>query len=456
MTPSARVAAAIALLDAIDVAGRRPADAVASAFFRERRFIGGGDRRAIGAIVWDLLRRGRRIGWWLARAGLAGEASARLRVAAHLLLGGANGSDPRGIADGAARPREIAGARLDELRRLFSGGRYGAGSLDPDEVRILAEIDGHTIDHPAMPDAVRHEVPDWLLPSLEDRFGASLGAELAALSDEAPLDLRVNLLRGTRADAEAALRREGIETVATPHSPWGLRAAPRRLVTTGEAFRSGLVEIQDEGSQLIALAVGALPGARVCDLCAGAGGKTLAVAMTMDNRGHLVACDVSAPRLEGAVKRLRRAGVHNAERHLLVPGDKWAKRRGASFDRVLVDAPCTGTGTWRRNPDARLRLRENDLAELVAKQADLLALAARLVRPGGRLVYATCSILPAENEAQVARFRERHPAFRPVAVETLGLPGRGPSLALTPRRHGTDGFFVAVLERDAEASAEAA
>jgi len=228
----------------------------------------------------------------------------------------------------------------------------------------------------------------------------------------------------------------------------------RRLVTTGPTFQTGLVEIQDEGSQLVALMVGAVPGMRVADWCAGAGGKTLALAMTMANKGQIVACDVSAPRLEGAVRRLRRAGVHNVEQHLIVVGDKWAKRRADSFDRVLVDAPCTGTGTWRRNPDARLRLTERDLAELVPKQAQILSAASRLVRKGGRLVYATCSVLVEENEAQVQAFVAAHPEFLivPLAQAWGGPgtpPGEGDFLSLTPRRHGTDGFFTAVLERAA-------
>jgi len=200
--------------------------------------------------------------------------------------------------------------------------------------------------------------------------------------------------------------------------------------------------------------VDARPEMRVVDWCAGAGGKTLALAMTMENRGHIVACDVSAPRLEGAVRRLRRAGVHNVERHLIDPGDKWAKRRGESFDRVLVDAPCTGTGTWRRNPDARRHLSERDLAELITKQAVILDQASRLVRKGGRLVYATCSVLSEENEAQVQAFLSRHPDFTAVplaAAWTLPCPppGMGPFLVLTPHRNGTDGFFAAVLERAA-------
>jgi 16S rRNA (cytosine967-C5)-methyltransferase len=181
------------------------------------------------------------------------------------------------------------------------------------------------------------------------------------------------------------------------------------------------------------------------------------MAATMGNRGRITACDTSAPRLEGAAKRLKRAGVDNAERHLIAPGDRWAKRRAGSFDRVLVDAPCTGTGTWRRNPDARLRTQPQDLAELVAVQHDILVRAAELVRPGGRLIYATCSLLPEENEGQMERFLARGTGFAPVPLErvwTALLPGlaapcTGPWMHLSPAAHGTDGFFCAVLERAA-------
>ena len=303
-----------------------------------------------------------------------------------------------------------------------------------------------------MPDAVRLEVPDWLLPRLATRFGASLTAEMAALSEPASLDMRVNLLKGDRDAARAALAAEGWEAEPTRYSPWGLRIDGRRPVTSGPAFQSGLIEIQDEGSQLVAAMVGATSSMRVVDWCAGAGGKTLALAGIMQNRGQIVACDVSAPRLEGAVHRLRRAGAHNVERHLVEPGDKWLKRRAGSFDRVLVDAPCTGTGTWRRNPDARLRLKQSDLAELLLKQASILDTVQSLVRKGGRLVYATCSLLEEENEAQVSGFLLRHPAFSIVPLSEAWpleqpAPNTGPFLSLTPARHGTDGFFTAVLER---------
>ncbi len=431
MTPAARLAESITLLAEIAEHPRRPADAVANDFFRARRFIGSGDRRAVSERVWHVLRAQRRLGWWLARGGGAG--TARLLVAGSLVL---------------------EGWTLGGVAQSYSGGQYGPAPLLQPEVTALRALEGHTLHHPEMPVAVRLEMPDWIEPALAARFGENLHAEMEAAFGPAPLDLRVNLLRGTRAEAQAALAAEGIAAAPTPYSPWGLRVEGRRPVTAGAAFQGGLVEIQDEGSQLVAALLGAAPEMRVVDWCAGAGGKTLAIAMLMQNRGHLVACDVSAPRLEGAVRRLRRAGVQNCERHLVAPGDKWAKRRGGTFDRVLVDAPCTGTGTWRRNPDARLRLREQDLAELVPKQAMILDAAARLVRVGGRLVYATCSLLPAENEAQVDTFLQRHPAFAPVPLAeawTLEhtVPGPGPWLSLTPLQNGTDGFFAAVLERRA-------
>jgi 16S rRNA (cytosine967-C5)-methyltransferase len=429
VTPAARIAAAIELLAAIEASGLKPADAVANDYFRARRFIGAGDRRVIAERVWRVLRSRRRLGWWLSGAGV--EPAPRLLVAVSMVLDG---------------------TRVTAVQALFSGGRFAPALFARDEVAALARLDGHTLEHPAMPDAVRFEVPDWLLPRLKARFGAALAGELNALSAEAPLDLRVNLLAGTRDEARASLAADGIEAEPTPLSPWGLRVAGRRPVSSSRAFRSGLVEIQDEGSQVVAALVGARPGMRVADFCAGAGGKTLALAMMMRNQGRISACDVAATRLEAAVRRLRRAGVHNVERHLLGPGEKWAKRRAGMYDRVLVDAPCTGVGTWRRNPDARWRLSESDLQELLAKQVNIIEQAARLVRKGGRLVYATCSLMEEENESQVTAFLSRQAEFAVLdCASAWELPGAppcaGPYLALTPGCHRTDGFFAAVLER---------
>jgi 16S rRNA (cytosine967-C5)-methyltransferase len=439
------VSAAIALLGALEDqcfapgARRRPADAVAADFFRDRRFIGGGDRRAVAEIAWGVVRQRLRLDWHLARIGM--EATPRLLVLARMLLG---------TPDDHGRGRQAAEA-------AFDGTHYGPPVLDAGERRAAAALAGRALVDPAMPDGPRLNLPDWVLPSLRARFGDALAVEAAALEGDAPVDLRANLLKIDRARAAALLAGEGIASTPTPLSPWGLRLPARRPITGAAAYRDGLVEVQDEGSQLIALLADARPGMRVADYCAGAAGKTLAMAATMGNRGKITACDTSAARLEGAAKRLRRAGVDNAERHLLEPGDRWAKRRAGSFDRVLVDAPCTGTGTWRRNPDARLRTQPADLAELVAVQHDILVKAAELVRPGGRLIYATCSLLPEENEAQMDRFLARATGFAPLPIDGLWsalLPGvaapcAGPWLSLSPGGQGTDGFFCAVLERAA-------
>jgi len=431
MTPPARLEAAVALLEAIEAAPARPADAIANEFFRERRFIGSGDRRAVSDRVWRVLRSRRRLTWWVPKA------TPRLLVAASLLT---------------------EGWALAGVAESFSGDRFAPGGLERNEYNALRRVEGQALEQPEMPEPVRFELPDWLYPRMLARFGDRLVAEMAALSEPAPLDLRVNILKGTRDEARAALAAEGWEARPTSLSPWGLRIDGRRPVTSGPAFQSGLVEIQDEGSQVIAALTGAKPGMRVVDWCAGAGGKTLALAAMMGNRGQIVACDVSASRLDGAVRRLRRAGVNNVERHLVETGDKWAKRRAGAFDRVLVDAPCTGTGTWRRNPDARHRLTGQDLLELTRKQSSILDTAAALVRPGGRLVYATCSLLQEENEGQVSGFLLRHADFALVPLArswpfegTVPEGGMlsGDMLSLTPAGQGTDGFFAAVLERTA-------
>jgi 16S rRNA (cytosine967-C5)-methyltransferase len=433
VTPAARIQAAIDLLAAVEAEKRRPADAIANDFFRARRFIGGSDRRAVSDLAWGAIRQKLRLDWHLARLGAA--PAPRMVLAAQLMLG-----------EGWP-PQKLAGH--------FTGDRFAPAALDREEVDLVRRLAGETLVHADMPEGIALNLPDWAMAGLRDRFGARLAEEAAAMEGAAPLDLRANLLRTSRDSARLALAAEGITAAPTPLSPWGLRIADRKPIGTTTAFRDGLVEVQDEGSQLIALLADARPGMRVADYCAGAAGKTLAMAATMQNRGHIVACDVSVPRLEGAGRRLRRAGVDNAERHLLEPGDKWRKRRGKSFDRVLVDAPCTGSGTWRRNPDARLRTNAQDLAELAVKQTAILDDASELVRPGGRLVYATCSLLPEEDEMQIERFLARHQDFvmRPVPAlwaelcPAVPAPSEAPMLSLSPARHGTDGFFVAVLER---------
>jgi 16S rRNA (cytosine967-C5)-methyltransferase len=433
VTPASRIQAGIALWQAVEDAPEASADAIVNAWFRARRFIGAADRRAVADRLWAMLRAAPRLVWHLQRA--RAPITPRTLMLAQLAVAEAMAADA------------IAG--------LFNAARHGPAPLADAERRALAALAGRALDDPAMPEAARLGVPDWLLPRLAARFGDRLGAEMAAFDAPAPIDLRANLLKATRDQAQAALAAEGIATESAPFSPWGLRAAGRPPVTASRAFRAGLVEIQDEGSQLVAAMVDARPGMRVCDFCAGAAGKTLALAAAMGNRGQIVAADVSAARLEAAAKRLRRAGVSNVERRLIAPGTKWLKRGAGAFDRVLVDAPCTGTGTWRRRPDLRLRLAEADLVDLARRQSVILERAAGLVKPGGVLVYATCSVLTEENEAQVDGFLARVPGFAMLplagvrARTGVPLPGAGPSLALTPAAHGTDGFFAAALLREA-------
>ncbi len=452
MTPAARIEAAIELLGRID-AEVAPAERVMVRYLRERRYIGSKDRRALGDLTYRVLRARARLDWWLEHAG-------------------------PGPGDGLDRPRRsvlaalvlIDGRTPETLAALFDGGTYHPAPLDPDE-RALADAlagqgAGCGLTDPGQPAWVAAECPEWLWPEFVEAFGAGAAAELGALMGEAPLDLRVNTLKGDRAAARAALAEEGIDAAPTPLSPLGLRAAGRPGLSAGRAYESGLVEIQDEGSQVVALITDARPGMVVLDFCAGAGGKTLALAAAMDNRGRLTALDVDQRRLDRAAGRLKRAGIGNVERHRL-DDEAWLARHAGGFNRVLVDAPCSGTGAWRRQPDARWRLTPETLDGYRGTQARILAQAAPLVAGGGRLIYATCALLPSENRRQVEAFLAARPDFSllPAAAvwaETLaamggpaGAPGPpprpapfdGPYLLLSPARHGTDSFFAAILER---------
>jgi 16S rRNA (cytosine967-C5)-methyltransferase len=435
VTPGACIAAAIDILAAIEPGGR-PADDFAAEYFRRRRYIGAKDRTHISGHVYGVLRHRAALDWWIARVSKGEVAvAARSRMIAALTL--LNGRTP------------------DDLAASFDGDRFRPAPLAQAEERLAKGLAGRTLTHPAMPRAVASDLPDWLLPHLEAIYGRRLEDEMAALNAPAPIDLRVNSLKSDRDDARRALAGEHVASEPTPWSPLGLRLKHRAPLSATAAFKKGLVEVQDEGSQLAALLADARPGMRVVDFCAGAGGKTLALAAQMQNRGKLVACDVADWRLERAGTRLRRAGISNVERRVLASErDLWVKRHAGTFDRVLVDAPCLGIGSWRRNPDGKWRATPNDLAELIVRQRDILQSAARLVKPGGRLTYVTCSLLREENEAQAEAFLAAHPEFvlYPMArawEETIGgrSPGGDDTLRLTPARHGTDGFFVAQFER---------
>lgn len=429
MTPAHRLQAALDLIEAV-ADDPRPADAVVSAWFRGRRDLRDAERGEISGRLYDVLRHHARLGWWLAKH--ERPSTPRGRLLAWLALG--------------------EGKTRDQIEQLCSGGKSALARVTHDERMLLGRLQGCTIDHPEMPQAVRGECPDWALEPLTARFGEAFGREMAAMLAPPPLDLRINSLKATREDMLADLRGLGLAAEPTSMAPFGVRVAERPSLADLRMLKTGEAEIQDEGSQLVAMLVGAGPGDRVVDFCAGAGGKTMAIAAAMANKGAVIACDVSEGRLKRAAERFRGAGLHNIQTRLLSgERDKWVKRHKAGFDRVLVDAPCSGTGTWRRNPDARWRTDGQGLEALAALQREILDSAARLVKPGGRLVYATCSLIPAENEAQVEAFLATHPEYSvtPLAEVAPQIAGSAHPqfLSLTPARHGTDGFFAAVMTR---------
>jgi 16S rRNA (cytosine967-C5)-methyltransferase len=388
MTPAARVQAAIELLDQIIEAAASAgpaADTLIAGYFKTRRYAGSKDRRAVRELVYRAIRRS------------------------------------------AERPPSGRAAMLGlaeedvELRALFDGSAYGPAPWQ----------EGEAIAAPSL-------IPRWLEGGFDPLLQSS---EKEALLERAPLDLRINRLKADPASARAAMP----EASPTPLSPIGLRLPEGFQVESADAWQKGLVEVQDEGSQLLSLGCGAAPGMLIVDLCAGAGGKTLALAAEMGNDGRIAACDVDRGRLSRIHPRLQRAGVSIVETRLINPNGELEALTDlkGSADLVLVDAPCSGTGTWRRNPETRWRLTPDRLEKLVKLQAHLLGLAAELVRPGGILVYAVCSLLEEEGRGQAEAFGSLRSAFvsQPLVME-FGRPA-GPGRLLTPGHDGTDGFFVA-------------
>lgn len=445
MREGARLQAVVALLDRVS-ASSAPADTIVTAYFRQCRYIGSTDRRVISEIVYQILRRYEELGWYLAGVLSHKAGWSRLLVLAYA--------------------HTIQGFSVEQIESLCQGGakkeegKFGLAPLSTLE-RMLLDGMG-SLKREAMPLSARLNIPAWAVPRLETTFGGQLEEAAEALNQAAPLDLRVNTLKTTRDAVLAHLRSEGFNATVTPWSPVGIRLTERRPLSGHDLWKKGEIEIQDEGSQILSLLVDAREGMAVMDFCAGAGGKTLAMAATMKNRGRIVATDVAAWRLHRSRERLRRAGVSNVEFRAL--GEeatvKWLKRQAGRFDRVLVDVPCSGSGTWRRNPDLKRRFGEQDLAELIVKQQHILARAALLVKPGqgsmpgGRLIYATCSLFGEENISQVHHFLETHPDFRLIPIEEIwhsvlgsACPMKGDTLQLTPHAHSVDGFFMAVMER---------
>ncbi len=422
MTPSARVAAAIGILDDIARADS-PADAILRDWARRNRFAGSKDRRAIRDLVYRDLRDGARYRWLAAQQG-GDQGSARTRM----IL--ACESDAPGSAAG-----------------LFDGSGYGPAALDEAEMALAAGLSG--LGDETVPGWARANCPEDLFALFEAQWGPETEAELAALNERAPVDIRVNTLRATRADVQAGLAAAGYETEPTPISPAGLRGGENARLTDLPPFRDGLADPQDESSQIVAGLCGARSGMTMIDLCAGAGGKALALAADMENNGQIIACDISAARLSRMEPRSMRLGVQIV-RLLPLPGGVPPANMAGAADAVLVDAPCTGSGTWRRSPEQRWRTTPETITDYAKVQADILEGAAALVKPGGRLVYAVCSLFDAEGRDIASAFADAHPEYGRVPVSGLveGLEdGPDGTMLLTPRRHGTDGMFAAVFER---------
>jgi 16S rRNA (cytosine967-C5)-methyltransferase len=390
-----------------------PADETLSRYFREQRQLGQQERAFIAEAAFAVLRRRRSL-----------EAAA-----------------------GSAAPDALIAAAA--VRILGLSLRALEGLLD---ARLAQRIRSFSIEQ--APAAVRADLPDWLWNRLVADYGGTEAERISqGMLNPAPLDLRVNLARASRDEVRSRLSESGIDAQPRPYSPAALRVAGKPAINRHALFRDGLVEVQDEGSQLLAWLLAPRRGEMVADYCAGAGGKTLAVAMLMRGTGRVYAMDVSARRLAALAPRAARAGVTNVHSIVLSgDNDARAKRLAGKLDRVLVDAPCSGFGTLRRNPDLKWRHGPEAIGELVAKQRSILAAASRLVKSGGRLVYATCSILREENEAVSEAFESAHAGFRALPCDELLSAQRiplqtGARLRLWPHLHGTDGFFAAAFER---------
>ena len=431
MTPAARYKAIIDLVEQI-LNEDRPADGIVSLFFRDNRYMGSKDRAAVREGFYRILRHMNRLTWWIESQSYT--PTPRTYV----------------ILDSIFRGEQT----VETLqKRIFNGDKYAPKPLSDAEIRLAEALSKKSMKDPSIPKRIALECPEWAWQPLCDAFGDDVDKQLEAMQQKNDLHLRVNPIKAKYDDVFAALKKEGFAIEKGTLSSHCIRVKGRPAITQHEKYRDGSFEIQNEGSQLIALACNAKPGDRVVDFCAGAGGKTLALAAMMENKGAIIACDVLEGRLKRSKQRFRRAGVHNIEtRPLTSERDPWVKRHKGKYDIVLTDAPCSGVGTWRGDPDKRWRQLGPGLSELVPLQAEILDSAARLVKPGGRLVYGTCSLLPEENEDQVAKFIETHPEF-----EVVDMPEHVPEtvksgqyMKATPAEHDCDGFFAAVMRKKAD------
>jgi len=428
MRPAAQIQATIELLDQI-AAQPYPADRTMAKYFKQRRYIGSKDKAVISENFYQILRNRLSYEYLLEQADLG--IHSRMLAALKLHL---EGEQPSAYFNGEQySPKPLRAEQVDSLKQLNSSGLQAA------------------------PLHVQLNVPLWIEPKLQTALGERYQIEMQASNQRADTDIRVNTLKSSVVQVTQVLTGVGYTANATDLSPWGLRFDGRVALSAMDAFKQGWFEVQDQGSQLLALLSDVKPGNKVVDFCAGAGGKTLAMAAMMDNKGTIYACDVHTKRLEQLSKRTKRAGVHNVRTHILSSEhDKWVKKHRELADVVLLDAPCTGTGTWRRSPDSRWNLKPEDLQNLVTLQQSILQSAKRLVKPGGRLLYATCSLLQEENEQNVEKFLQDNSDFSAcdfILPSTLAEQSNrfllnGHQFRTLPALSETDGFFVASLQRN--------
>jgi 16S rRNA (cytosine967-C5)-methyltransferase len=423
---SARIETSIRLLGELEKTDQA-VDRLLAQWARDNRYAGSKDRRAVQERVYAVLRHRGEV-----RFALSGAQSPRLEMFAALHL--------------------YEDLDVDAIAQLADGSEHGPLALTQEERECLDNLKALE----GADAAAKANIPDWTVPLFEQAYGEAWPAQATALGEQASVDLRVNALKTSPDRVVKAMAESNIEVAALPHSEWALRAPARSAVSHTKAFNKGMCEVQDLGSQILCMLANATPGEQVIDLCAGAGGKSLAMGATMDNKGQIYALDIDARRLNRGRERVERAGIRNTQFHQLTKYNSTEERTLPelvdNMDMVFVDAPCSGSGAWRRHPDARWRLTPEQLATYNELQDQVLDRGARYVSPGSRMIYATCSLFTQENEDRVTAFLERHPEFSCVEWQDAWnekLPPldavHGPGLRLSPADHGCDGFFAAVL-----------
>jgi 16S rRNA (cytosine967-C5)-methyltransferase len=428
MQPAARITAIIELvsnfMDMLEEGRKTPIDGYLAKYFRENRYIGSHDRGEISGLFYFIVRNYAALNWWAVQHTFTPHPRILTLFAA--------------IFTGKYSP--------STLQEICNGERFAPATLKKSEIEALQIASNSELSNDKMPDDVRLNVPKWWFQTIKSHYSDMTEDLLKAMSLEAPTDIRANALKTNKHELKKILKTQGVLAEEIEHVEHGLRINRRAGLFGLEAFQNGLFEIQDAGSQIVSNLVAAKAGDKVIDFCAGAGGKTLAIAANMAGKGRILALDVSAHRMQDMSKRLKRANVQNTQvKQIVNEKDEWLKRHKYSADYVLIDAPCTGCGTWRRNPDMKWRTEEKDLQELLTIQQNILLSASKLLKNSGKLIYATCSILPEENQQQIDNFLLVNQDFKISQIDFAN--NKYDYLQLLPNLHQTDGFFACVLEK---------